>query len=248
MQACRFRGDASSADLSINFVAIAERSTGKVQVVDVNTATRKAKRKLQRLGLDLTEHGDRNSVEVILHGAADERTLRAAGFTYDVRVSDLEAQAKANATADSKFAASNPKTQLPSGSNAYRHLADYNLELKQLAMRYPGLVKELTLNHQSLEGRDVNGIEITQNPTAQDGKPIFLQLGVHHAREWPSSEHAIEFAYDLLTNYGTSAARRTSSTRRARSSCRSSTPTASTSRARRSTPASARPSGCSTTR
>ena len=106
--------------------------------------------------------------------------------------------------ADSKFAASNPKTQLPSGSNQYRHLADYNLELKQLAMRYPGLVKELTLNHQSVEGRDVNGIEITQNPNAQDGKAIFLQLGVHHAREWPSSEHAIEFAYDLLTNYGTS--------------------------------------------
>ena len=61
-------------------------------------------------------------------------------------------------------------------------------------MRYPGLVKELTLNHPSLEGRDVNGIEITQNPAARDGKPIFLQLGVHHAREWPSSEHAIEFA------------------------------------------------------
>ena len=121
-----------------------------------------------------------------------------------MRISDLEARSKADRAADSKFAASNPKTQLPSGSNRYRHLADYNLELKQLAMRYPGLVKELTLNHQSVEGRDVNGIEITQNPNAQDGKAIFLQLGVHHAREWPSSEHAIEFAYDLLTNYGTS--------------------------------------------
>ncbi len=30
-------------------------------------------------------------------------------------------------------------------------------------------------------------------------------MGVHHAREWPSSEHAFEFAYDLLTNYGKSA-------------------------------------------
>jgi murein tripeptide amidase MpaA len=204
VQACRFRGSASSADLSVGFVAIAEKSIGKVQVVDVNTATRKAKKRLQALGLDLTEHGDGNSVEVLLHGAADERTLRAAGFTYTVRIADLEARAKADRTADSKFAASNPKTQLPSGSNAYRHLADYNLELKQLAQRYPSLVKELTLNHKSLEGRDVNGIEITQNPTARDGKPIFLQLGVHHAREWPSSEHAIEFAYDLLTNYGTS--------------------------------------------
>ena len=41
-------------------------------------------------------------------------------------------------------------------------------------MRYPGLVKELTLNHPTIEGRSVNGIEITQNPQANDGKPIFL--------------------------------------------------------------------------
>ena len=204
IQACRFRGSASSADLSVGFVAIAERSQGKVQVVDVNTATQKDKKRLQSLGLDLTEHGDGNSVEVVLHGTADERTLRDAGFTFDVRVADLEAQAKADRSADAKFAAANPKTQLPSGSNQYRRLADYNLELKRLAMRYPGLAKELTLNHPTVEGRDVNGIEITQNPNARDGKPIFLQLGVHHAREWPSSEHAIEFAYDLLTNYGAS--------------------------------------------
>jgi hypothetical protein len=206
IQACRFRGGASSADLSVGFVAIAERSNkGKVQIVNVTTRSRKDMRRLQGLGLDLTEHGDGDSVEVVLHGTADERTLRDAGFTYDVRIADLEAKAKADRAADSKFAASNPKTQLPSGSNQYRRLADYNLELKRLAMRYPGLTKELTLNHTSVEGRDVNGIEITQNPTAQDGKPIFLQMGVHHAREWPSSEHAIEFAYDLLTNYGSSA-------------------------------------------
>ena len=204
VQACRFRGSAASAALSVGFVKIAERSTGKVQVVDVDTIARKDKRRLQSLGLDLTEHGDTNSVEVVLHGAADERTLRDAGFTFDVRIADLEARSKANRTADSKFAASNPKTQLPSGSNQYRRLADYDLEMKQLAMRYPALVKELTLNHPTIEGRSVNGIEITQNPAAKDGKPIFLQLGVHHAREWPSSEHAIEFAYDLLTNYGTS--------------------------------------------
>src|SRR5215213_3667032 len=204
VQACRFRGSASSADLSIGYVAIAERANGKVQIVDVATAGRKDKTRLQSLGLDLTEHGDGNSVEVVLHGTADERKLRDAGFTFAVRVADLEARSKADKAADDKFAAANAKTQLPSGANQYRHLADYNLELKRLAMRYPALVKELTLNHPSLEGRDVNGIEITKNPTAHDGKPIFLQLGVHHAREWPSSEHAIEFAYDLLTNYGTS--------------------------------------------
>ena len=205
VQACRFRGSAASAELSIGYVKIAEKTTGKVQIVDVDTTSRKDKRRLQSLGLDLTEHGDANSVEVVLHGQKDESTLRSAGFTFDVRVADLEAQSKADRAADSKFAASNPKTQLPSGSNQYRHLADYDLEMKQLAMRYPGLVKELTLNHPTIEGRSVNGIEITLNPQAKDGKPIFLQLGVHHAREWPSSEHAIEFAYDLVTNYGSSA-------------------------------------------
>ena len=52
-------------------------------------------------------------------------------------------------------------------------------------------------------GRDVNGIEITTNAqNTGDGKPVFLNMGVHHAREWPSSEHALEFAYDLLRNYG----------------------------------------------
>ena len=69
-------------------------------------------------------------------------------------------------------------------------------------MRYPSLVKPITLSHQTIEGRDITGIEITRNPQAQDGKPVFLNMGTHHAREWPSAEHPIEFAYDLLRGYG----------------------------------------------
>ena len=38
------------------------------------------------------------------------------------------------------------------------------------------------------------GLEITENVTANDGKPAFLNMGVHHAREWPSGEHAMEWA------------------------------------------------------
>jgi Zinc carboxypeptidase len=94
---------------------------------------------------------------------------------------------------------------LPSGRTTYRHLADYELELKQLSMQYPSLVKPLRLNHKSVLGRDVEGIEIAVNPAnVDDGKPIFLNMGVHHAREWPSSEHAMEWGYDLLINYGVS--------------------------------------------
>ena len=171
----------------------------------MKASTGEARRRLQGLGLDLTEHGDTDSVEVVLHGRADAKKLADAGLTYDVRIADLEARAKSNREADEKFKALNPKTHLPSGSSAYRRLADYELELKRLAMQYPGLVRPITLNHRTIEGREVQGIEITKDPGADDGKPIFLQLGVHHAREWPSSEHAMEFAYDLLRGYGSDA-------------------------------------------
>ena len=45
------------------------------------------------------------------------------------------------------------------------------------------------------------GLEITENVTANDGKPAFVNMGVHHAREWPSGEHAMEWAYELINGY-----------------------------------------------
>ena len=162
-----------------------------------------ARSRLQRLGLDLTEHADGDSVEVVLHGDADEAKLRAAKFRYDVRIGDLGARVRQNAKADRAYAAAVSRSGLPSGRDSYRRLADYELEMKQLSMRYPSMVRLFTLPERTVLGRDVLGIEIaTDAQNTEDGKPLFLQLGVHHAREWPSSEHAIEWAYDLLTNFG----------------------------------------------
>ena len=204
VQTCRYRGDAATARASVGFTAIANKKrAGKVQVVDVITRLHADKQRLQTLGLDLTEHGDATSVGVVLHGRRDARTLRRAGFRYRVRIADLVARAHRNQVKDRRFARAAAASALPSGRDSYRHLADYDFEMKQLAMQYPSLVRPFTLRYKSVLGRDVNGIEITTNAAnTQDGKPIFLNMGVHHAREWPSSEHAIEFAYDLLRNYG----------------------------------------------
>ena len=177
-------------------------SSGRVQVVEVSTPTRADKARLQTLGLDLTEHGDADSLEVVLYGEADAQRLRDAGLTYTVRIPDLAARNEQNRLADELYAAETAVSPLPSGRDSYRHLADYERELAQLAAEYPALAKPLVLNHRSWEGRAVVGIEITRDPAAQDGKPVFVMLGAHHAREWPSAEHTIEFAYDLLRNYG----------------------------------------------
>jgi hypothetical protein len=203
VQACRFRGSAGSARLAIHFTRLAKRPRGSVQVVDVITRRREDRERLQTLGLDLTEHGDANSVEVVLHGKADVQTLRRAGFRYSVEIANLAARTRRNHLRDVHHARATAVSGLPSGRDGYRHLPDYDLEMKRLAMQYPSLVRPITLNQRSLLGRDVNGIEIsTGAQNTADGKPVFLIMGVHHAREWPSAEHTIEFAYDLLRNYG----------------------------------------------
>ncbi|MFL5885095.1 MAG: M14 family zinc carboxypeptidase, partial [Thermoleophilaceae bacterium] len=56
----------------------------------------------------------------------------------------------------------------------------------------------------SFQGRDIEGIEVTDDVGANDdGKPTFWLMGVHHAREWPSAEIPVEFGYYLVNNFGT---------------------------------------------
>jgi murein tripeptide amidase MpaA len=196
----------SSARVSVSFLATpSSKIDGTVQVVNVSTPTRADKQRLQALGLDLTESGDANSIDVVLYGDADVQLLRRNKFRYTVRIADLQQRNEANRRADRRYRlrVAQAGSQLPSGSTAYRRLPDFELELKLLAGRYSNLVKPLTLPHRTHLGRDVQGIEIATHPyNLRDGKPIFLNMGTHHAREWPSAEHSLEWAYDLLTNYG----------------------------------------------
>lgn len=174
-----------------------------VQVVHVNAPSQAERSRVNSLGLDTTEHGDTRGVEVVLHSKADAQRLRDAGFTWTVRDADLRATMRKAAEADRAYAASVAESPLPSGRTSYRTLDEINAELDALAAAHPRLVRKLTLPNQSVEGRTVRGIEITTNAAnIQDGKPVFLMMGAHHAREWPSVEHTMEFAYDLLENYG----------------------------------------------
>lgn len=178
---------------------------GKAQVVHVRAGTAELRSQVADLGLDVTESADSTGIDVVLYGDDDADVLRRAGFSWKVRIPDLEARMAANRKADRRYARQVDQSPLPSGRTSYRTLADYEKEMRQLAKRYPGMVKPLVLPNRTVLGKRVHGIEITTGAAnVQDGKPIFLMVGAHHAREWPSSEHAMEFAYDLLKNYKTS--------------------------------------------
>ena len=187
-------------------VATPTQPEEKVQVVHVTAKTPAERTKVNNLGLDTTEHGDASGVEVVLHSAADAKKLRAAGFSWRVEDADLAASMRKARAADKTYAASVAASGLPSGRTSYRTLEEINAELDQLAADHPTLVKALTLKNQSVEGRTVKGIEITTNPAnVDDGKPVMLMMGAHHAREWPSVEHSMEWAHELLNGYGTDA-------------------------------------------
>lgn len=201
VQACRRSGATDQAQLGVFAVAV-PGSNVKASLVAVRTPTQASEDLLTSLPLDITEHGRGGTIDVVLYGAKDESVLRDAGFTWDVEVADLAAADRKDRAADRGFAASTPRSALPSGRTGYRHLYDYEAEMKALAAAAPELVKPITLPHPTLEGRDVQGIEITKDVDASDGKPVFVQLGAHHAREWPSAEHAMEWAFELVRGYG----------------------------------------------
>src|SRR5215211_3845005 len=126
-----------------------------------------------------------------------------AGFSVDHTLFDAAAEYATAAKAGAS-------PGMPSGQDTYRRLFDYSDELKQLAADNPNLVRYFTLPEHTYEDRPVEGIEIAQNVKKRDGRPAFLMMGVHHAREWPSGEHTIEWAYELLNAYndGNNRARR----------------------------------------
>ena len=201
VQACRRSGSSSTAQLSVQSFPIDTTGNVKASLVRVQTANLDRKNQLNDLGLDLSEHGGPGFVEAVLYGQADAQKLIDNNFAYTTQVPDLSVQARQDRAADARFAAANARSDLPSGRTTYRRLFDYSEDMKALVRDNPGLVRPITLNHKTYEGRQVEGIEIATNVSARDGRPTFLQLGVHHAREWPSGEHAMEWAYELVNGY-----------------------------------------------
>ena len=189
VRACRRSGRARVARISVRLERVSARVLRRrASLVRVATPTAAHKLRLARMDLDLTENAGRGFVWVVLHGPRDAARLRSAGFAFTTAAAAGRPIARAAA--------------LPSGrSGTYRRLADYGNEMKALAAANPDLVKLFTLRHTSRQGRPVEGLEITSNPGARDGKPVYLQLGMHHANEWPAGEHPMEWAYELINGY-----------------------------------------------
>jgi hypothetical protein len=89
-------------------------------------------------------------------------------------------------------------TGMPSGRTTYRTYEEYNADMEALAAANPTLVAVKIAPYLSIEGRQVKYLEITNNVSAKDGKPVIFNMGAIHGNETPAAEDSIEFAYDVI--------------------------------------------------
>ncbi len=83
----------------------------------------------------------------------------------------------------------------------YRTLADYNADMQRLASENPDVCELIELPVKSLQGRTIFGLEIAEDVARKDGRPVFYNDGIHHAREWPAAEVPLMWAFDLIESY-----------------------------------------------
>jgi carboxypeptidase T len=174
----------------------------RTSLVEVDAQGAAGAMELDRLGLDVVHIGA-DAVEVQLHSAHDERRLRASGYDSRVLIADMDRNNSRAREAEERREARGLASGLPTGRVSYRTLDEINAELRQLAAAHPDRVKLFRLPHRSLLGKSVWGVEISHDVRTDAGKPVFLNTGVHHAREWPTAEFVLEFAWEALQLDGT---------------------------------------------
>ncbi len=179
------------------------------QLVEVSTPDRDSRERVVASGLDVTEHYGHDDVQVVIHSVQDLAVLRELedkGLESTPVIEDLLERRAEVSAANLSYALTTNRSALPSGRTWYRTLDEYNADMTTLAKRRPGIAKRFELPLKSIEQRPIYGIEIGSDVRrAPSGRPTFLLMGVHHAREWPSGELAMEFATDLVNKYGKNA-------------------------------------------
>jgi hypothetical protein len=199
VQGCRRAGRARHARVAMTLLDVAPpKAADAPKLLRVSVDGQKQLEQLEHMGVDVTHNQNSGAADVIVAGADQLRALDRAGFKHRTLIEDLGEHYLRSRRTDARLAAQRAASPLPSGRETYRTYEEYGAELKTLAEQNPDLVKELSIG-QSYQGRELSGVEIARNVEQEDGRPVYFVVALHHAREWPSAEAAMELAH-LLVN------------------------------------------------
>ena len=128
----------------------------------------------------------------------DLKKINLTNISYEIIHDDLEA-----------FYASRLTNDIESRDFEYGSMGGYYTwneiveNLDELFEDYPNLVAEKISIGQSLEGRDIWALKISDNPNIDEDEAEVLYTGLHHAREPMSYMNLFYYMNWLVENYGT---------------------------------------------
>ena len=147
-------------------------------------------------------------IEAILNPQEFE-ILQNSGLNYTVLVGDMGAEIR---NREPLSAAEKQRIRSESGIQGFGFgsmggfytYAEVVAELDSMRLNYPNLVGEKFSIGQTIEGRDIWAIKISDNPDIDEAEPEVLYDALHHAREPQGMMTLLYFMYHLLENYDVS--------------------------------------------
>jgi hypothetical protein len=172
-------------------------------------------KQLLQLGITI-DHSDANDEGIIAEiSDAEVQTLKQNKVNYKILVYDVakfyEARYKADKLNRTAMAgvcnASNivKPTNFHLGSmGGYFTFVEMQQILDSMALLYPTLISvKQALSPQSIEGRNIWQVKISDNPSIDENEPEVLYNSLHHAREAAGLSQTIFYMWYLLENYST---------------------------------------------
>ncbi|MFN2439623.1 MAG: M14 family zinc carboxypeptidase, partial [Chitinophagaceae bacterium] len=95
-----------------------------------------------------------------------------------------------------------PSTFALGSMGGFYNLAELNAQFDDMVASYPGLVTKTSIGN-TLQGRPIYVIKISDNAINDENEPEILYTGMHHSREGMSMMNLIFYMRFLLENYAT---------------------------------------------
>jgi len=146
----------------------------------------------------------------------DIKTVVTNGFKYEILINDmtkyyLERNSKNENLNDEytqKLALSWP---VPTGfalgtCGGFSTYTQFLAHLDNMVALYPNLItvkQPVSATINSIEGRPIYYVKISDNPNVNEAEPQILYTGMHHAREPIGMQHLLYYMYYILEHYST---------------------------------------------
>lgn len=183
----------------------------------------KTVQQLSKLGLAV-DHGQHKKHTFFISDFSEQEIalVRSHGFNVDILIEDVSSfYSKQNKKQGGSLKSGNqraagcsststtvtPANFQPGSMGGYYTYTELLGILDNMASLYPNLitVKQPISNINSIEGRPIYWMKISDNPGTDETEPEIMYSALHHAREPGSLSQMIFYMYYLLENYGSNA-------------------------------------------